>query len=77
MIRSIQLKHAGKYVCMVQTSVDKLSAAADLIVRGIWILLLLLKNLSLFFSSSFFLLSSAAGKTIPGLRDIHWDPSVL
>ncbi|NWV48611.1 CNTN4 protein, partial [Daphoenositta chrysoptera] len=34
MIRSIQLKHAGKYVCMVQTSVDKLSAAADLIVRG-------------------------------------------
>lgn len=35
MIRSIQLKHAGKYVCMVQTSVDKLSAAADLIVRGI------------------------------------------
>ncbi|KAB1264434.1 Contactin-4 [Camelus dromedarius] len=34
MIRNIQLKHAGKYVCMVQTSVDKLSAAADLIVRG-------------------------------------------
>uniref|UniRef100_A0A8C3JFQ6 Contactin 4 n=1 Tax=Calidris pygmaea TaxID=425635 RepID=A0A8C3JFQ6_9CHAR len=34
MIRSIQLKHAGKYVCMVQTSVDRLSAAADLIVRG-------------------------------------------
>ncbi|XP_019392157.1 PREDICTED: contactin-4 isoform X2 [Crocodylus porosus] len=34
MIRSIQLKHAGKYVCTVQTSVDKLSAAADLIVRG-------------------------------------------
>nr|XP_060622305.1 contactin-4 isoform X3 [Anolis sagrei ordinatus] len=34
MIRSIQLNHAGKYVCMVQTSVDKLSAAADLIVRG-------------------------------------------
>ncbi|NWX98045.1 CNTN4 protein, partial [Nothoprocta ornata] len=34
MIRSIQLKHAGTYVCMVQTSVDKLSAAADLIVRG-------------------------------------------
>ncbi|EDL91468.1 contactin 4, isoform CRA_c [Rattus norvegicus] len=33
MIRNIQLKHAGKYVCMVQTSVDKLSAAADLIVR--------------------------------------------
>ncbi|XP_053148963.1 contactin-4 isoform X6 [Hemicordylus capensis] len=34
MIRSIQLNHAGKYVCMVETSVDKLSAAADLIVRG-------------------------------------------
>uniref|UniRef100_A0A8C2R8Q8 Contactin 4 n=1 Tax=Capra hircus TaxID=9925 RepID=A0A8C2R8Q8_CAPHI len=34
MIRNIQLKHAGKYVCMVQTSVDRLSAAADLIVRG-------------------------------------------
>ncbi|KAM9680322.1 contactin-4 isoform 3-T3 [Dama dama] len=34
MIRNIQLKHAGKYVCMVQTSVDMLSAAADLIVRG-------------------------------------------
>ncbi|XP_075794797.1 contactin-4 isoform X5 [Pelodiscus sinensis] len=34
MIRSIQLKHAGKYVCMVQTTVDKLSATADLIVRG-------------------------------------------
>uniref|UniRef100_A0A8B9YLS5 Contactin 4 n=1 Tax=Bos mutus grunniens TaxID=30521 RepID=A0A8B9YLS5_BOSMU len=33
MIRNIQLKHAGKYVCMVQTSVDRLSAAADLIVR--------------------------------------------
>lgn len=35
MIRNIQLKHAGKYVCTVQTSVDQLSAAADLIVRGI------------------------------------------
>ncbi|KAM6169416.1 contactin-4 isoform 4-T4 [Rhynchocyon petersi] len=34
MIRNIQLKHAGKYVCLVQTSVDKLSATADLIVRG-------------------------------------------
>uniref|UniRef100_A0A4W2DSL0 Contactin 4 n=1 Tax=Bos indicus x Bos taurus TaxID=30522 RepID=A0A4W2DSL0_BOBOX len=33
MIRNIQLKHAGKYICMVQTSVDRLSAAADLIVR--------------------------------------------
>ncbi|XP_073501159.1 contactin-4-like isoform X1 [Phyllobates terribilis] len=34
MIRSIQLKHAGKYICLVHTSVDKLSAGADLIVRG-------------------------------------------
>lgn len=43
MIRNIQLKHAGKYVCMVQTSVDKLSAAADLIVRGMGILGFVLK----------------------------------
>jgi hypothetical protein len=42
MIRNIQLKHAGKYVCMVQTSVDKLSVAADLIVRGIQLLFLFL-----------------------------------
>ncbi|XP_036905427.1 contactin-4 isoform X1 [Sturnira hondurensis] len=34
MIRNIQLKHAGKYVCVAQTSVDQLSAAASLIVRG-------------------------------------------
>ncbi|ELK15184.1 Contactin-4 [Pteropus alecto] len=34
MIRNIQLKHAGKYVCTVRTSVDRLSATADLIVRG-------------------------------------------
>ncbi|XP_058534759.1 contactin-4 isoform X3 [Ochotona princeps] len=34
MIRNIQLKHAGRYVCMVQTSVDWLSVTADLIVRG-------------------------------------------
>ncbi|XP_029457354.1 contactin-4 isoform X2 [Rhinatrema bivittatum] len=34
MIRSIQLKHAGKYICLVHTTVDKLSAGADLIVRG-------------------------------------------
>lgn len=34
MIRNIQLQHAGKYVCVVQTSVDQLSAAAGLIVRG-------------------------------------------
>nr|XP_020448607.1 contactin-4-like [Monopterus albus]XP_020448608.1 contactin-4-like [Monopterus albus] len=34
MVRSIQLKHSGKYVCMVQTEVDTVSAGADLIVRG-------------------------------------------
>ncbi|MGH0168169.1 UNVERIFIED_CONTAM: hypothetical protein FKN15_053686 [Acipenser sinensis] len=34
MIRNIQVKHAGKYVCMVQTSVDTVSAGADLVVRG-------------------------------------------
>ncbi|XP_030634255.1 contactin-4 [Chanos chanos] len=34
MIRNIQLKHSGKYVCMVHTEVDSVSAAADLIVRG-------------------------------------------
>uniref|UniRef100_A0A3B3V998 Contactin-4-like n=1 Tax=Poecilia latipinna TaxID=48699 RepID=A0A3B3V998_9TELE len=34
MVRNIQLRHSGKYVCMVHTDVDTLSAAADLIVRG-------------------------------------------
>uniref|UniRef100_A0A7N4V1Q0 Contactin 3 n=1 Tax=Sarcophilus harrisii TaxID=9305 RepID=A0A7N4V1Q0_SARHA len=34
MIRNIQLKHSGKYVCMVQTEVDSVSSAAELIVRG-------------------------------------------
>ncbi|KAA0712789.1 Contactin-4 Brain-derived immunoglobulin superfamily protein 2 [Triplophysa tibetana] len=34
MIRNVQLKHSGKYVCMVNTVVDSVSAAADLIVRG-------------------------------------------
>ncbi|EMP34417.1 Contactin-6 [Chelonia mydas] len=34
MIRNIQLNHSGKYVCMVQTTIDSLSAAADVIVRG-------------------------------------------
>uniref|UniRef100_A0A673C4D5 Contactin 4 n=1 Tax=Sphaeramia orbicularis TaxID=375764 RepID=A0A673C4D5_9TELE len=34
MARNIQLKHAGKYVCMVHTEIDTVSAAADLIVRG-------------------------------------------
>jgi hypothetical protein len=34
MVRNIQLKHSGKYVCMVHTVVDSVSAAAHLIVRG-------------------------------------------
>ncbi|KAK1161457.1 contactin-4-like [Acipenser oxyrinchus oxyrinchus] len=34
MIRNIQLNNAGKYVCMVHTVVDTVSAAADLIIRG-------------------------------------------
>ncbi|XP_074055149.1 contactin-6-like [Macrotis lagotis] len=34
MIREIQLNHSGKYVCMVQTTLDSLSAVADIIVRG-------------------------------------------
>ncbi|XP_017282455.1 contactin-4 [Kryptolebias marmoratus] len=34
MVRNIQLRHSGKYVCMVNTEVDTVSAAADLIVRG-------------------------------------------
>lgn len=34
MIRNIQLRHAGKYTCAVQTKVDSSSIAIDLIVRG-------------------------------------------
>lgn len=34
MVRNIQLKHSGKYVCMVHTELDTVSAAADLIVKG-------------------------------------------
>ncbi|KAM6927796.1 contactin-4 [Xenentodon cancila] len=34
MLKNIQLKHSGKYVCMVHTEVDMVSAAADLIVKG-------------------------------------------
>ncbi|XP_032989135.1 contactin-3 isoform X4 [Rhinolophus ferrumequinum] len=34
MIRNIQLKHSGRYICMVHTGVDSVSSAADLIVRG-------------------------------------------
>ncbi|XP_048879539.1 contactin-4-like isoform X1 [Brienomyrus brachyistius] len=34
MIRNIQLRHAGKYTCAVQTKVDSVSIATDLVVRG-------------------------------------------
>uniref|UniRef100_A0A8C5D4U5 Contactin-3-like n=1 Tax=Gouania willdenowi TaxID=441366 RepID=A0A8C5D4U5_GOUWI len=34
MIRSIQLSHAGKYICVVDTDVESLSAVAVLIVKG-------------------------------------------
>lgn len=34
MIRNIQLNHAGKYVCIIDTDVESLSADAVLIVEG-------------------------------------------
>uniref|UniRef100_A0A8D0ENI2 Contactin 6 n=1 Tax=Strix occidentalis caurina TaxID=311401 RepID=A0A8D0ENI2_STROC len=34
MIRNIQLHHSGKYVCVVQTTLDSQSATVDIIVRG-------------------------------------------
>ncbi|XP_014001305.1 contactin-3 [Salmo salar] len=34
MIRNIQLNHAGKYICVVDTDVESLSAVAILIVKG-------------------------------------------
>ncbi|XP_015243548.1 PREDICTED: contactin-4-like isoform X2 [Cyprinodon variegatus] len=34
MVRNIQLRHSGKYVCMVHTEIDTVSAAAELTVRG-------------------------------------------
>ncbi|ELK15188.1 Contactin-3 [Pteropus alecto] len=34
MIRNIQLKHSGEYVCVVQTAVESVSSAANLTVRG-------------------------------------------
>lgn len=36
MIRNIQLRHAGKYTCAVQTKVDSVSIATDVVVRGEW-----------------------------------------
>ncbi|XP_056129297.1 contactin-3 [Lampris incognitus] len=34
MIRNIQLNHGGKYVCVIDTEVDSLSASAILVVKG-------------------------------------------
>ncbi|KAM9752126.1 contactin-4 isoform 1-T1 [Menidia menidia] len=34
MIRNIQLRHAGKYTCAVQTKVDSVSIATDVVIRG-------------------------------------------
>ncbi|CAK7293855.1 CNTN6 [Vulpes lagopus] len=34
MIRNIQLNHSGKYLCTVKTTLESLSAVADIIVRG-------------------------------------------
>lgn len=34
MIRNIQLKHGGTYICVAQSAVDSVSSAADLVVRG-------------------------------------------
>ncbi|XP_054625630.1 contactin-4-like isoform X2 [Dunckerocampus dactyliophorus] len=34
MIRNIQLRHTGKYTCAVQTKVDSVSIATDVVVRG-------------------------------------------
>ncbi|XP_076984777.1 contactin-6 [Tamandua tetradactyla] len=34
MIRNIQLNHSGRYLCTVQTTLENLSAVADIIVRG-------------------------------------------
>lgn len=34
MIRNIQLNHGGKYVCVINTDVESLSASAILVVKG-------------------------------------------
>lgn len=34
MIRNIQLNHAGKYVCIIDTDVESLSVDAVLVVEG-------------------------------------------
>lgn len=34
LIRNVQLQHSGRYVCVVQSGVDRVSSAADLVVRG-------------------------------------------
>ncbi|XP_075065156.1 contactin-1 [Mixophyes fleayi] len=33
-IKNVQLKHAGRYICIAQTIVDNSSASAELVVRG-------------------------------------------
>lgn len=45
MIRNIQLYHAGKYICVVDTDVESLSAVAVLIVKGKKNLLFALQSL--------------------------------
>uniref|UniRef100_A0A7M4ERE2 Contactin 1 n=1 Tax=Crocodylus porosus TaxID=8502 RepID=A0A7M4ERE2_CROPO len=34
LIKNVQLRHAGRYICTAQTIVDNSSASADLVVRG-------------------------------------------
>ncbi|MBN3322375.1 CNTN1 protein, partial [Atractosteus spatula] len=34
LIKNVQLKHAGRYTCTAQTTVDNATASADLVVRG-------------------------------------------
>ncbi|KAG7268052.1 hypothetical protein CRUP_024984 [Coryphaenoides rupestris] len=39
MIRNIQLRHAGKYTCAVQTKVDSVSIATDVVVRAVYVIM--------------------------------------
>ena len=34
LIKNAQLKHAGLYTCMAQTTIDNVTASAQLVVRG-------------------------------------------
>lgn len=58
MIRNIQPKHAGKYTCAVQTKVDSVSIATDVVVRG---------GLSFSFAASVRLESASTFLKRPGL----------